>query len=189
MNMKEIVTLYPLNPNDKVIEKEFEVIENLELYAKNLMASQQIITAKKDCIVNVRKVKLDEVVDTRPRTEVDGKIYTFSETKRVVDEGKADNIAVINPDGEEYLLTPEKFEARYNQDKNGNWVSTGEMQKFVVVQEDIIITPTNWGGDKQTICKGGALNVTDFNDIYGITNTAFEKTYSVIKQKQQELEM
>ena len=73
--------------------------------------------------------------------------------------------------------------------RNGNWVSTGEMQKFVVVQEDIIITPTNWGGYKQTICKGGVLNVTDFNDIYGITNTAFEKTYSVIKQKQQELEM
>lgn len=183
--MKELVKLYPLNPKDEVLEKEFEVIENLDAYVANLMKNASIITAKKDCVVNVRKVELGEVVDTRPRTEVDGKIYTFSETKRVVDEGKADNIAVINPDGEEYLLAPEKF----TQDRNGNWVSTGEPQKFVIVPEDIIITPTNWGGDKQTICKGGVLNVTDLSDIYGITNTAFEKTYSVIKQKQQELEM
>ena len=184
--MKEIITLYPLNPKDEVLEKEFKVIENLDLYAKTLMANQKIITAKKDCKVEVRKVQLGEVVDTRPRTEVDGKIYTFSETKRVVDESKADNIAVTNPDGEEYILTPQKFKERYTVNKKGNIVSKGQPQEFVVVPDDIIITPTTWGGDTQVICKGGVLNVTNFNDIYGITNVAFKRTYSMLKTNEKE---
>ena len=184
--MKEIVTLYPLNPNGKVLKKEFQVIENLEAYARQLMSSQKIITAKKDCNVTARKVKLGEVVDTRPRTEVAGKIYTFSETTRVVDEGKVDNIAVTNPDGEEYLLAPHKFKERYTVDAKGNIVSKGEPQEFVVVPDDIIITPTTWGGDTQVICKGGVLNVTNLNDIYGITNVAFKRTYSILKTKEKE---
>ena len=184
--MKKTVKLYPLNPNGKVLEKEFQVIENLSLYASKLMSGKSPIMAVKDCKVKARRVQVGEVVDTRPRTSVGGKIYTFSETTRAVDEAKADNIAVTNPDGEEYLLAPQKFKERYTQDKKGNIVSKGVPQEFVVVPEDIIITPTNWGGDTQVICKGGVLNVTDFNDIYGITNVAFEYTYTILKTKEKE---
>ena len=186
MDMKETVKLYPLNPRDNVLEKEFKVIENLTLYASKLMSNKSLILAVKDCKVKARKVKLGEVVDTRPRTEIKGKIYTFSETTRVVDEGKVDNIAVTNPDGEEYLLTPQKFKERYTVDAKGNIVSKGQPQEFVVVTEDIIITPTTWGGDTQVICKGGVLNVTNLNDIYGITNVAFKHTYSVLKTHEKE---
>ena len=167
--MKQVVNLYPLDEKDEMIKKEFKIIEDLEGYVNKLLREEPILTAIKDCVVKVRAVKEGEIVDTRPRTKVNGKIYTFSETKRIVDKTKVDNIAVTNPDGEEYLLTKEKFCARYVQDRNNKWISKGQPQNFVVVRENIIITPTNWGGDTQAICKGGLINITDLNDIYGIT--------------------
>lgn len=64
--IKKTVKLYPLNPNGKVLEKEFQVIENLSLYASKLMSGKSPIMAVKDCKVKARKVQVGEVVDTRP---------------------------------------------------------------------------------------------------------------------------
>lgn len=184
--MKEKIKLYPIAEQNEIIEKDFEVIENLELYVENLLTNNaKIITAQKDCKIEARWAQVGEVVDTRPRVSVDGKTYTFSETKREVSEDKANNVVVKNPDGEEYLLTREKFLERYVQDNYGNWISKGEPQQFIKINEDIIITPTNWGGDKQVVCAGSVINVTNKQDLYAITNLAFEKTY---KTKEREAE-
>ena len=187
--MKEKINLYPIDQNDQVLEQEFEVVEDLDSFVRDLLAKTNIVlVAEKNCLVSTRDAQLGELVDTRPRTNINNKIYCFSEAKRTVND--ANQIIVKNPDGEEYLMSYEKFFQRYSKQDEG-WVSKGEPQKFVVVHKNIVIQPKNWGGEKQYICNGGLLNITDKNDIYGITNHAFDNTYKITKKidiKQREIE-
>lgn len=179
--MKQIQKLYPITEGEQPIEREFEVVEDLVGYVEKLKsAGVKVETAKKDCVVRAREVQVGETIDTRPRTIVDGKPYTFSETVRTVDESKAGFIAVTNPDGEEYMMSPEKFASKYSANPDGTYQSVGGPQDFIRVSEDIIITPSNWGGATQTITAGGLLNVSDMGDVYGITNAAFDATYKPV---------
>lgn len=185
--MREIITLYSLNPNEYPDTLwDFEVIENTaeEL---NKIADSKVIYAKKTAVVQARKAKEGEVVDTRPRVSVNGKLYTFSETKQVVTADKVANGAVIvtNPDGEEYLIaSQEKFDAKY-QSCDGGYQAIGDVLPFRIAKEDCAIQ-TSWG-ETQYVLKGSALNVANNDDIYSITNCAFEKTYEI--QKIQNLEI
>ncbi|MGN1227579.1 MAG: hypothetical protein ACI4TX_02955 [Christensenellales bacterium] len=184
--MKEIITLYSLNPEQyEDTLWDFEIIENTREELDKI-ADSKVIYAKKTAIVQARKAKVGEVVDTRPRVNVNGKLYTFSETKQVVTEDKVKDGAIIvkNPDGEEYLIASlEKFEKRYKACEGG-FQAIGEAMPFRIAKEDCAIQ-TSWG-EIQYVLKGSALNVANMDDIYSVTNVAFESTYQRVKSNELE---
>ena len=175
--MKKTITLYSLNPDEYPnIEKEFEVIDNVKEQLDEI-TTQSPIKAVKVARVQARRVKAGEQVDTRPRVIVDGKEYTFIETKQIVSQEQAQKgaVAVINPDGEEYLMSEEKFNKKYIKTQGGFKAIDGP-KHFRIVTKDCVIT-ASWG-EEQFVPKGSVLCVENVDDIYSVTNSAFQHTYS-----------
>ena len=176
--MKKKITLYSLDeekyPN---IEVEVEVVEDASKDIERISEGKSLPAIKK-ATVQARPAKAGEVVDTRPRVEVDGKVYTFSETKRTITEKEeADGaMIVINPDGEEYVInTAAKFNAKYEKTSKG-YIAIDGVKLFVRSNGNYAIK-TSWG-EEQIVLKGSCFCVQDATDIYGVTNTAFDGTYT-----------
>ena len=184
--MKENIILYSLKPDEyDDILCYFEVIGNTRDELDKI-ADSKVIYAKKTAIVQAREAIIGEIIDTRPRVNVNGKLYTFSETKQVVTEDKVKNGAIIvkNPDGEELITSLEKFEKKYKACEGG-FQAIGEAMPFRIAKEDCAIQ-TSWG-EVQYVLKGSALNVANMDDIYSVTNVAFESTYQRVKNNEMEM--
>ena len=189
-------TLYAVSKGEPNIEIEFREVdlvgaENLEELLKEV-TDCKIITAKKSCEVSARRAEVGQVVDTRPRVNVNGKVYTMSETKRTITQEDVDknSMLVTNPDGEVYVVKGEKFERTYSfehdsSDGEAIFRPIDDAKKFVTVTEDISFKAP-WG---ETIFapKGSKLCVEylDSRDIYSVTNSAFESTYKEVEEEQQ----
>ena len=162
---------------DKEIECVF--IEDMQQYVQYLLENgAKVGYAQKKVTVTARVGIVGEEVDTRPRVERDGKTYVIGETKgKVKVEG---SMVVKNPDGEEYIVKPDKFESKYREtEEKGVYKPTDGPIKYVVADRDIAyIAP--WG-ELMFVLKGGILNISNLDDVYGIQNSAFEKTYTEIK--------
>ena len=70
------------------IELEFKEVdlvgaENIHEVLEQV-SDNNIVYAKKNAVVSAKPAVLGEEVDTNPRCEINGKVYTFSETKRVI---------------------------------------------------------------------------------------------------------
>ncbi|NCB50074.1 MAG: hypothetical protein EOM53_05320 [Alphaproteobacteria bacterium] len=84
------------------------------------------------------------------------------------------NWIVTNPSGEQYILTEEKFKEKYIPAKQkGVYVSKPIPQKFIQIKEDI-----EFMAPPQFIKKGGFLNVSDLENVYGVAQKEFLETYS-----------
>ncbi len=176
--MKKKVTLYSLDekqyPN---IEIEVEVIEDTAKEIEKISEGKSFPAIKK-ATIQARPAKTGEVVDTRPRVEVDGKIYILPETTRTVTEKEevAGAMIVVNPDGEEYLIkTADQFHKKYEETSKG-YVAIDGVKSFVKSNGNYAIQ-TSWG-QEQIVLKGSYFCVQDTSDIYGVTNTAFDGTYA-----------
>ncbi len=176
--MKETKRLYSLNPEEYPdIDMEFVVVDDTAA-ALDEITDSKVVYAKKVATVKARKAKVGEVVDTRPRALVNGRVYTFSETVQTMTQDKVDAGAIIvtNPDGEEYVIkNEEKFFAKY-EECEGGFRAKGGVVPFRMATKDCAIS-TSWG-EKQYVPKGSMLSVADKSDIYSVTNSAFEATYS-----------
>lgn len=176
--MKKKITLYSLNENEYPnVEVEVEVVENTAESIEALSAGEKFPAIKK-AVVQARRARAGEVVDTRPRVEYRGRIYTFSETKRTItkEEEEKGAVVVINPDGEEYVIaTSAKFFSKYAMAENG-FVAIDGTKQFVRSNGNYAIQ-TSWG-EEQIVLEGSCFCVQDKSDIYGITNTAFDGTYT-----------
>lgn len=180
--MTKKVTLYSLDetkyPN---MEVEVEIIEDTAKEIDNLTEGKPFPAIKK-AVVKARPAKAGEIVDTRPRVEVNGRVYTFSETKRTITEKEEANGAmiVVNPDGEEYVIgSAQKFDAKYEKTSKG-YVAIDGVKTFVRSNGNYAIQ-TSWG-EEQIVLKGSCFCVQDASDIYGVTNTAFDGTYATDKK-------
>lgn len=180
--MKETITLYSLNEKEYPnINKEFELIDNIRESLEYVTTPGKVI-AEKQANVDARLVKEGEIVDTRPRVIVDGKLYTFSETKRIItkEEALAGAVIVTNPDGEEYVIkSTEAFIKKYKLLPNGKFQSRDGAKAFLKTNQDIIIT-ASWG-EKQYCPKDSALCIQNLEDIYSVTNSAFQSTYKKLE--------
>ena len=79
------------------------------------------------------------------------------------------------------ITAEEDFHVKYKlQDPvRGLYVPAGSLQYFVQAAGNISFTAP-WG-EIQKIRRGGFLNITDRNDIYGIAREEFEETYQVME--------
>lgn len=172
------VTLYSLNPNEYPNEEvEVEVITNTASQIDEF-ADKEIINAIKYARVDAYPAQLGQDVDTRPRVNYNGNIYTFLETKQVVSQAKVDAGAMIvkNPDGEEYIIaSSEIFSKKYTR-SGDKYRAVDGVKPFRRVNKNVVIQ-TSWG-EEQIALAGSMLCVADPNDIYSVTNAAFEGTYT-----------
>ena len=146
----------------------------------------KVVRAKKDVVVKAVPAKAGDVVDTRPRVMVDGKLYAFGETKQTITEKhvEAGAMLVQNPDGEVYVVKGEKFAKTYESLGNGQYSPKDSTKKFVKINKNICFKAP-WG-EMVYAPKGSMLCVEyiDTKDVYSITNAAFAATY---KEQEQEV--
>lgn len=180
------VTLYAQGdyPNIEVDFKEVDIVGAEDVGSVLAEVTDgKIITAKKDVTVQAEPAQLGQEVDTNPRAIVDGKAYTFSETKQVIQQKHLDagSVLVHNPDGEVYVVKGEKFAKTYEATEDGYRPVDGP-KKFVTVTEDICFKAP-WG-EMIYAPKGSKLCVEylESRDVYSVTNSAFNSTYKEVEQ-------
>lgn len=87
---------------------------------------------------------------------------------------------MTNPDGEEYVIkSEEKFMSKYKK-VEGGFAAIDGPKKFAKASKNCTIM-TSWG-EEQIVPEGSYLCVSDKDDIYSVTNEAFEKTYSAVNR-------
>ncbi|MDR0850037.1 MAG: hypothetical protein LBN07_00955 [Christensenellaceae bacterium] len=145
------------------------------------------VVATKDCKISARRAVEGEKVTTGPIVEIGGKKYRFVEAEKVITKEMADAGAMIitNPDGEQYFnKTKADFEKRYGEIKAGGkqaeYQTCGDPQSFYTATENVFIMKSEWGeGAFQVVPAGSKVNVTEPDNPYSVTNSAFDATYKV----------
>ncbi len=93
-----------------------------------------------------------------------------------------DGLPVLDRNGHTntWIIGDSKFVERYQPDTSMGdniYKSSAGTQIFIQIQEDIIVE--QWG-KKEKIAKGGYINITNPEDMYGISARDFADTYKVI---------
>lgn len=177
---KKKLTLTSLN-KEEYPDKEVEcvVIKDMKAYVQYLLENgAKIRYAQKTASVSARVGVIGEEVDTRPRVERDGHVYVIGETTGEVKvEG---SMIVKNPDGEEYIVKPDKFASKYRAtSEKGVYKPTDGPIKYVKIDQDIAFT-ASWG--EMYGAEGAVLNISNLDDVYAIQNEAFSKTYTDVER-------
>lgn len=118
----------------------------------------------------------DEVLEKRDFIKPDAKgnmpwiaIKADSNGEPIIDVNGHDNRWIIDND---------TFNKKYEKDTDSLiYKPKGGIQKFVQITDNIILK--HWGCDMK-IAKGGFINITNPNDLYGISKRDFEDTYKII---------
>lgn len=160
-------------------------IENMKLYAANLMHTGAVHTASKSGLVSARQVtdpKGEEITtwtsDGNKETTNIAKpgSWILSKTNKETGQPSVDSNGHTNS----WCVEDEVFKKKYDTDhpdENGNFRPAGGPQKFVELKEDVSFTAP-WG-EEMSIKKGGFLNVTNLDDVYGIAKDEFFETYEI----------
>ena len=178
--MKTIkLKLFSLNKEEYPdTEVDCIVVEDMPTFMKEYVESKVELgvlpkVAQKTALISARVGHVGEVVDTRVRISKNGKMYVIGETLNKVTV--EDSMIVKNPDGEEYILKPEKFASRYEKTENGLYRPLSDPIKYIIMDKDIAFMAP-WG-EQMFAVSGAAINISSENEIYAIQNEAFKSTY------------
>lgn len=96
-------------------------------------------------------------------------IKADSNGEPIIDENGHDNRWIIDND---------TFNKKYERDTDSFvYKPKGGIQRFVQINDNIIL---NQCGSDMKIAKGGFINITNPNKLYGISKRNFEDTYKII---------
>ena len=114
-------------------------------------------------------------VSVDPKTNIPGWVVT-----KLDDNGEimVDNNGHIN----EWIIDDATFKKKYEMDEQvpGVFKPKGQNQVFVQIPDNI--TLEQWGSE-MNIAAGGFINITDSNDMYGISKRDFEDTYKFVDEQ------
>ena len=154
--------------------EKFIEITDIKNYALNLVVTNLPKMYAKFATINAVQGKVGEKVVTVMKNGL-------SETENFVsvDEKtyKPDWI-ITNPSGERYIINDTTFNKKYEplDLENNIYKPNGGVCLFVQVNENIsFVAP--WG-ETMVIEKGGYLNITNPDDIYGVQEKEFNETYA-----------
>ena len=147
-------------------------VKNGCILARDGVVGEQIETwSEKDgeaCLERVSSVTLD------PKTGKPGHVVTKATKtgEAIVDKHGHTNDWIIDDSvfQRKYVAAPERGQ--------GVYIPAGGPQIFIEIQEDITIH--QWG-EEMTIGKGGYINITNVDDMYGISARDFTDTYEIIQ--------
>lgn len=148
-------------------------VSNIVDYIKDcIKCGAEIKSYRKFTIVRARKGILGEVVVTKMKNGLE-------ETKNTVgvDEFNHMDWVITEPDGEKYVVKHNNFIERYEvvDASTNTYQPKRKIHYFIQINDNItFIAP--WG-EEMTIKKGGYINITDNNDIYGVQKDEFLNTY------------
>ena len=101
----------------------------------------------------------------------------------VVTKATEDGEVIIDIHGKDntWIISDSVFRKKYEvADLDiGMYKPKGGIQKFVEVKENIILN--QWGKDTK-IAQGGYINITNIDDMYGISKRDFQDTYKIISE-------
>lgn len=157
--------------NGTLIPREAEKFARI--IARQGIPGEEVISWSVDKDLNEIKEKVG-VVKVDPET---------NETGFVVVKADENGNAIIDNNGHtnEWIIDYKTFKKKYEVDPdNPNlFRPTGGVQIFVQINDNIILN--QWGSDMQ-IAKGGYINITNIEDMYGISERDFLDTYKFINE-------
>ena len=141
--------------------------------ARQGTVGESVISWTVDSEGNEVEEKVDKV-ELDPETGEPGWIVT-----KVDDNGEV--IIDNNNHPNQWIISDSVFRKKYEQDLTnpGVFKPKGGPQLFVKITENI--TLNQWGKD-ENIAAGGYINITDPNDMYGISQRDFEDTYRFVEK-------
>lgn len=164
----------------------FIKIDNIKDYVNKNLQNKEIFLAKKSSRIIAREGILGEEIKTFVENGTLETINTVKENKNHIDiivtNANPDGSPIIDINGNTntYILPFETFDKKYEFDfksEYGNiYKPKGGAQKFVEIPDNIEIL-ASWG-EKQFLKKGSFLNISNYEDIYGIAKEEFLKTYT-----------
>ena len=147
------------------------IIEDIQDYVQNkLHSGTNVIYADKTAPVRIKHSKIGTKIITKM---ADGWLETENEVRRI------DDVVVCGSHGEEYILNAEEFARRYEPSSNSldSRQPKPIKQKFICIDEDITFYAP-WKA-VMYMRKGDVLNITDTQNIYGITAAILVTDYTV----------
>ena len=145
-----------------------EAYKFARIIAKQGKVGETVISWSADSIGNEVKEKVAQV-------ELDGETKEPGWIVTKVDE--AGNIIVDNNNHpNQWIIADSTFKKKYEVDSDNPTLfkPKGGPQIFVQITDDIILS--QWGMEMK-IAKGGYINITNPNDMYGISKRDFDDTY------------
>ena len=169
---------------------EFKKIDNVMQYVKDGLANGIFVPfqAEKFARIIARRGNIGESVvtwsikDNKPIIEKDSKVTLDSETNQpgwVVTKAFEDGTPVIDEFGHtnDWIIEDSTFIKKYELEADGIYRPVGGVQVFVQLTEDVSLA--QWGG-YEDIGAGGYINITNPDDIYGISFRDFQDTYKIV---------
>ena len=143
------------------------------IIAKQGNVGDQVISWSVDSHGNEVMEKVDQV-KLDATTDEPGWIVT-----KVDEDGNliVDNNEHLN----QWIIDDSTFKKKYEVDLDNPelFKPTGGPQVFVQINDNIILN--QWGSDMQ-IAAGGYINITNPDDLYGISQRDFEDTYRIVSK-------
>lgn len=187
-----------LKPNEMYCEngKDYRVIDRA--YVEQQMSRKgldgepvhpTVIAQKKACLIVRPAIEGEQIVVYNAAGEVEAN-ETCTAGNWVVKSVDLDGVPILTDAGQENIwqMTDKTFKKKYdttNIQPNGFVKPKGGLQTFLQVQENICLyVPWGEGGAPipQVIDKGGYINVTNLDDLYGISSGDFNNLYAVEAQ-------
>lgn len=165
--------------------KDFRKV-NVKDYVAEVLTIAESVRAEKFARIIAKQGTIGKEVIS---WSVDTEGNPIKEKVAFVEEGdwivtKSDNkgkaIRDINDHTNQWIITNETFQTKYEIEnaEQGIYKPTGGVQVFVPILENI--TLNQWGND-MNIAEGGWINITNPDDMYGISQRDFEDTYKITK--------
>lgn len=204
-NVSEVISIEPasnevvsqaINSVANVLENNSNVYPKVDIqeYVKQGLETGTLLpfTAEKFARIIARPGMIGEEViswsEDKDGNEIKEKVATVKLDEKTNQPGwvvaKADEngVAVIDKNGHpnQWIIEDSKFRQKYEVNSVYPWLfkPTGGVQTFVELPQGI--TLEQWG-EVMAIDAGGFINITNANDLYGISKRDFEDTYRVVQ--------
>lgn len=142
----------------------------------------KIVKAIKNGFVHARKANWGEHVTTVTAEGVETKNVTALGDMVVTATDKMGTPVLKNGHPNIWVVKENVFNEKYTRVTSDIYRPKGNEQSFMVLDHDVeFLAP--WG-ETQRIKKGGVINISRFDDMYGIGKEEFKDTYSILEEKE-----
>ncbi len=167
--------------------EEYIKINVKDYVGKLLNKNSDTIDAVKKARVIARKGKVNEKIiswsqDSEGNEIVEKVAIVDNDSSYILTKADSEGNPIVDKNGHtnEWVVSSEVFEKKYEVDYNDVFKPKGGIQKFIRIQDNIILE--QWGSEMK-IAVGGYINITDENDMYGISERDFNDTYKTLEEK------